>query len=93
MRLKLALVGLIALGSATLTMGFASAMPIVPFLQSPSSGVENVALVCGPRGCIRTAPIYGYGGYGVRRYGYGYGVRRGGYGVRRGYAYRRGFRR
>ena len=37
----------------------------------------------GPNGCIRTAPVYRYGGYGVRRYGY----------VRRGYGYRRGYRR
>jgi hypothetical protein len=92
MKLKLALVGLIILGSAALSVGMASAMPLAPFLQSQSSGAENVALVCGPNGCIRTAPVYRYGGYGVRRYGYG-GVRRYGYGVGRGYAYRRGFRR
>jgi len=49
-----------------------------------ASNVENVALVCGPRGCVRTAPVYRRYGYGVRRYGYG---------VRRGYAYHRGYRR
>ena len=83
MKLKFALVGLIALGGAALTAGTASAMPIAPL--SPIANVESVALVCGPNGCIRTAPrVYG-GVYGVRR-GYGYGVRRGGYayGVRRG---------
>jgi hypothetical protein len=81
MKLKFALVGLIALGGAALTAGTASAMPLAPLGQA--SNVESVALVCGPNGCIRTAPrVYGYG-YGVRR---GY-VRRGGYayGVRRGY--------
>jgi hypothetical protein len=88
MKLRLALVGLIALGGAALTAATASAMPLAPLGQSPASNVESVALVCGPNGCIRTAPrVYGYG-YGVRR-GYGYGVRRGGY----AYGYRRGYRR
>ena len=84
MKLKFALVGLIALGGAALAAGTASAMPLAPLGQA--SNIESVALVCGPNGCIRTAPrVYGYG-YGVRR-GYAYGVRRGGYayGVRRGY--------
>jgi hypothetical protein len=83
MKLKFALVGLIALGGAALTAGTASAMPLAPLGQA--SNIESVALVCGPNGCIRTAPrVYGYG-YGVRR---GY-VRRGGY----AYGYRRGYRR
>ncbi len=85
MKLKLAFVGLIALGGAALSAGTASAMPLAPLGQA--SNVESVALVCGPNGCIRTAPVYRYG-YGVRR-GYGYGVRRGGY----AYGYRRGVRR
>jgi hypothetical protein len=59
-------------------------MPLGPLGPFQASNVESVAVVCGPRGCIRTAPVYRYGGYGVRRYGYG---------VRRGYAYRRGYRR
>ena len=88
MKLRLALAALVALGGAALTAGTASAMPVAPLGQSQTSNVENVALVCGPNGCIRTAPrVYGYG-YGVRR-GYGYGVRRGGY----AYGYRRGYRR
>jgi hypothetical protein len=84
MKLKFALVGLVALGGAALSAGTASAMPLAPL--SPNANVESVALVCGPNGCIRTRPAVRYGGYGVRR-GYGYGVRRGGYayGVRRGY--------
>jgi hypothetical protein len=83
MKLKFALVGLVALGGAALTVGTASAMPLAPL--SAIANVESVALVCGPNGCIRTAPrVYGYG-YGVRR---GY-VRRGGY----AYGYRRGVRR
>src|SRR4051812_227135 len=79
MKVKFALVGLVALGGAALTAGTASAMPIAPL--SPIANVETVALVCGPNGCVRTAPrVYG-GVYGVRR-GYGYGVRRGGFSLR-----------
>jgi hypothetical protein len=86
MKLKFALVGLVALGGAALSAGTASAMPLAPLGQSAASNVESVALVCGPGGCVRTGPrAYGYG---VRR-GYAYGVRRGGY----GYGYRRGYRR
>jgi hypothetical protein len=81
MKLKFALV---ALGGAAFAAGTASAMPLSPLGQSPVSNVESVALVCGPNGCIRTAPVYRRYGYGVRRYGYG---------VRRGYGYHRGYRR
>jgi hypothetical protein len=77
MRLRFALVGLVALSGAALSAGTASAMPLAPFGQSQTSNVENAALICGPNGCVRTAPVY-------RRYGYG---------VRRGYAYHRGYRR
>ncbi len=84
MKLRLALVGLVALGGAALTAGMASAMPLAPLGRSQTSNVESVAVVCGPNGCIRTAPVYRRYGYGVRRYGYG---------VRRGYAYHRGYRR
>jgi hypothetical protein len=84
MKLRLAFVGLVALGGAALTAGMASAMPLAPLGQSQASNVESVAVVCGPNGCIRTAPVYRRYGYGVRRYGYG---------VRRGYAYHRGYRR
>jgi hypothetical protein len=84
MKLRLALVGLVALGGAAITAGMASAMPLAPLGQSQTSNVESVAVVCGPNGCIRTAPVYRRYGYGVRRYGYG---------VRRGYAYHRGYRR
>ena len=87
MKLKFALVGLVALGGAALAAGTASAMPLAAL--PAIANVESVALVCGPNGCIRTRPVVRYG-YGVRRgYGYGYGVRRGGY----AYGYRRGYRR
>jgi hypothetical protein len=87
MKLKFVLAGLVALGGAALTAGTASAMPMAPL--GTSANVETVALVCGPNGCVRTAPrVYGYG-YGVRRGGYAYGVRRGGY----AYGHRRGYRR
>lgn len=86
MKLKFVLAGLVALGGAALTAGTASALPMAPL--GTSSNVESVALVCGPNGCVRTAPAYRYG-YGVRRGGYAYGYRRGGY----AYGYRRGYRR
>lgn len=84
MNFKYALAGLAALGSLAVA-GTASAMPLAPLGQSPVANVETVALVCGPNGCIRTAPVY-------RGYGYGYGVRRG-YVRRGGYGYRGGYRR
>jgi hypothetical protein len=60
--------------------GTASAMPVAS-LGSNASNVETVALVCGPRGCVRTVPAYRRGVVVVRRpY------------VARGY-YRRGYRR
>ena len=57
MKLKLAFVALVAFGGAALSAGAASAMPLAP-LQSSASNVESVALVCGPRGCVRTVPAY-----------------------------------
>ena len=57
-------------------------MPLAPLGQFQSSNVESVAVVCGPRGCVRTRPVYRRGAYVVRRpY------------VRRGYGYHRGYRR
>ena len=64
MKLRLALVGRVALGGAALTAGMASAMPVAPL--SPVSNVENVAVLCGPNGCIRTRPVYRRYDYGVR---------------------------
>jgi hypothetical protein len=69
-------------------------VPLAPL--STASNVENVAMVCGPNGCVRTAPVYrpyayGYrGGYGYRR---GYGYRGYGYRGYRGYGVHRGYRR
>ncbi len=80
MKLKLAFVALVAFCGAALSAGTASAMPLAP-LQSNASNVESVALVCGPRGCVRTVPAYRRGvvvvrrPY-VRRYGYHRGYRR-----------------
>ncbi|MBP1297484.1 hypothetical protein ACVL91_009750 [Bradyrhizobium elkanii] len=87
MKLKFALVGLAAFGCLA-AAGTASAMPVAPL--SPASNVESVAVVCGPNGCVRTAPVYRGYGYGYR---HGYGVRRYSYGVHRGYGYHRGYRR
>ena len=55
MKLKSALFGLAALAAA----GTASAMPLAP--PSPASNVEKAAAVCGPNGCVQTAPDYPYG--------------------------------
>lgn len=90
MKLRFALAGLVAMASVAAQPGTASAMPLSLLENSLVASGENVAVVCGPRGCIRTAPVYrGYRGYAVRPYG----VRRYGYGVRRGYGYHRGYRR
>jgi hypothetical protein len=79
MKIRFALVALAALGGAALSAAPASAMPVAP-LGSSASNVETVALVCGPRGCVRTVPAYRRGVVVVRRpY-----VARGGY-YRRGY--------
>jgi hypothetical protein len=75
MKLKFALVGLIALSGAAFTASAASAMPLAPLGQT--SNVESVALVCGPNGCVRTAPAYRGYGYGVGRYHRAYGYHRG----------------
>lgn len=78
MKFKFALV-LAALGSLA-AIAPASAMPLAPL--SAASNVESVAVVCGARGCVRTAPVYRRAAVVVRRpY------------VRRGYGYHRGYRR
>jgi len=80
MKLKIALVAL-ALGSAALSAGSASAIPLAP-LGSQASNVETVALVCGPRGCVHRVPAYHRGvvvvrrPYGYHHYGYHHGYRR-----------------
>ena len=45
MKLKFALVGLVALGGAALSAEAASAMPLAPLAHSQASNVEDVALV------------------------------------------------
>lgn len=67
MRFKLALAALVALAGAALSTGTASAMPIAPIGQSNTSNLETVALACGPRGCVRTRPVYRRGVVVVRR--------------------------
>jgi hypothetical protein len=66
MKLRFALVALATLSGAALSAGTASAMPVAP-LGSSASNVETVALVCGPRGCVRTVPAYRRGVVVVRR--------------------------
>lgn len=67
MKLKFALVALVALGGAAISTGTASAMPVAPMGQSTLANVETVALACGPRGCVRTRPAYRRGVVVVRR--------------------------
>ena len=58
MKLKSALFGLAALGGLA-AAGTAPAMPVAPL--SPASNIEKAAAVCGPNGCVQTAPVYPYG--------------------------------
>jgi len=58
MKLKSALFGLAALGGLA-AAETASAMPLAPL--SPASNLEKAAAVCGPNGCVQTAPVYPYG--------------------------------
>jgi hypothetical protein len=58
MKLKSAVFGLAALGGLAVA-GTASAMPLAPL--SPASNIEEAAAVCGPNGCVQTAPVYPYG--------------------------------
>jgi hypothetical protein len=82
MKLRFAVLALATLGGAALSTGTASAMPLASLGQFQFSNVESVAVVCGPRGCVRTRPVYRRGAYVVGRpY------------VRRGYGYHRGYRR
>jgi hypothetical protein len=76
-KVKLALVGLVALGGAALSAGTASAMPIGLATNADiASNVEQVRIVCDVYGrCFRTGGYY-YGGP-VVRYGYGGGWHRG----------------
>jgi hypothetical protein len=85
MKLKFALVGLVALGGAALSAGAASAMPIGLATNADiASNIDQVRLVCDRYGrCFRT-PGYAYGyGYGRPHYGYGRGWHRGWHGGRR----------
>ncbi|MEH2473789.1 hypothetical protein V1281_005025 [Nitrobacteraceae bacterium AZCC 2161] len=85
MKLKFALVGLVALGGAALSAGTASAMPIGLATNADiASNIDQVRLVCDRYGrCFRT-PGYAYGyGYGRPHYGYGRGWHRGWHGGRR----------
>lgn len=86
MRFKLALAALAVLGGTAFSIPTTSAMPVAPLGQSNVANVETVAMVCGPRGCVRTRPVYRRPVY--RRPGY----RRGVVVVRRPYA-RRYYRR
>lgn len=67
MRLKFALLAFATLGGAAISTGAASALPLAPLGQLQSSNVERVAVVCGPRGCVRTRPVYRREAYVVRR--------------------------
>jgi hypothetical protein len=57
MKLKIVIAAMAVLGGAALISGSASGMPIAP-LSTQASNVEDVALVCGRHGCVRTGPVY-----------------------------------
>lgn len=82
--MKLALVGLVALGGAVLSAATASAAPIGLVQTQDVANVEQVRLVCDAYGRCWRQPNYYYGGpvY-APRFGYGYG------GYRRGWRGRR----
>lgn len=90
MKLKFAVLGLAALGSAALASGQAlAAMPNgIPqadkLASGPAANVDQVRLVCNAWGrCWRRPNFYGaYGYYGGPRRFYGYGPRRWGWGHR-----------
>ncbi|MBV5270108.1 MAG: hypothetical protein JZU55_09650 [Afipia sp.] len=87
MKLKLAVIGLAALGSAALASGNASAMPNgLPVATDAVKNVEHIRWVCNPWGRCWWRPNY-YGAYGYyggprfyggpRYYGRGWGYRGG----------------
>ena len=82
MKLKYALVGLVALGGAAISSGAASAMPIGLAANTDiAPKIEQARIVCGRWGrCWDTPGYYGaYGYYAPRHYGgYGYDWHRGG---------------
>jgi len=87
MKLKFALVGLLALGGAALSTGAASAMPIGLATNTDiASNVEQARWVCGPYRCWWRPNVYGaygyYGGPGFYRPGWG-----GGWGWHRGWGW------
>ncbi len=80
MKLKYAVIGLVALGGAALSAGSASAMPIGLATNADiASNIDQVRLVCNAYGRCWRVPghAYGYYGGGPRvPYGYGGGYRR-----------------
>lgn len=88
MKLKLAFIGLAALGGVALASGTASAMPngLAGAAPATENNIEHVRWVCNPWGRCWWRPNY-YGAYGFyggprfyrgpRYYGGGWGYRRG----------------
>lgn len=94
MKIKLAVIGLAALGSTALISGSASAMPNgLPGISDSVKNIEHVRWVCNPWGRCWWRPNYYYGGYGYyggpRYYGPGYGYYGRGWGHRGGWYGRR----
>jgi hypothetical protein len=77
MKLKLALIGLTALGGVALASEAASAMPIGLATNADiASNVEQARWVCGPYRCWWRPNVYGaYGYYAGPRYYHGWGWR------------------
>jgi hypothetical protein len=82
MKVKLAVIGLAALGSVALVSGSASAMPNgIPqagqIAAGAASNIDQVRMVCNPWGRCWWRPNYygAYGFYGPRRFGPRWGWR------------------
>jgi hypothetical protein len=75
--LKIASLAAAALLGSTMMIGTAAAMPLNGLPQATqqvATNVQDVRLVCGPRGCVRVGPgwhrRWGWRGPGWRRWGW-----------------------
>jgi hypothetical protein len=77
--LKIAAIAAVALMGSTMMVGSAAAMPLngLPGVSKQvTANVQDVRVVCGPRGCVRVGPRWGWRGPGWRRWGWRGGPRR-----------------
>jgi hypothetical protein len=80
--LKMAAFAAVALMGSTMMIGTSAAMPLngLPVVSKQvTANVQDVRVVCGPRGCVRAGPgwrRWGWRGPGWRRWGRGPGWHR-----------------